>query len=111
GRQVAGGWHVRLEPRRCFGSWAGMPGLPKKELPMDDDEPAGALTFRRLRALRVRPFLKASKPAERDAVDNPAVAASIGLTRPARPRLGSTLSVSRSAGAMREDAFGKDGPP
>lgn len=110
GRQIAGGWHARLEPRRCFGSWAGMPGLPKEELPIDDDEPAVALTLGRLRALRIRPFLKASGPAERDAVDNPAVAAVTGLTRPARPRLVSTFSVWRSAGAMREYAFGKDGP-
>jgi hypothetical protein len=110
GRQVAGGWHVRLEPRRCFGSWAGMPGLPKKELPMDDGEPAAALTLGRLRILRTRPFLKASAPAERDAVGNAAVAAVTGLTRPARPRLVSTFSVWRSAGAMRDYAFGKDGP-
>jgi hypothetical protein len=109
GRQIADGWHARLEPRRCFGSWAGMPGLPKKELPMDDDEPAVALTLGRLRILRTRPFLKASAPAERGAVGNPAVAAVTGLTRPARPRLVSTFSVWRSTGAMREYAFGKDG--
>lgn len=110
GKQLAGGWHTRLEPRRCFGSWTGMPGLPTKELPMDDDEPAAALTLGRLRVLRIRPFLKASAPAERDAVGNPAVAAITGLTRPARPRLVSTFSVWRSARAMREYAFGKDGP-
>jgi hypothetical protein len=109
GRQVAQGWHARLEPRRCFGSWAGMPELPKKELPMDDEEPAVALTLGRLRALRIRPFLKASKPAERDAVSNPGVAASIGLTRPALPRLVSTFSVWRSTGEMRSYAFGKNG--
>ena len=110
GERLAEGWHARLEPRRCFGSWAGMPGLPKRELPMHDDEPAVALTLGRLRALRIRPFLKASGPAERDAVGNPAVVAVTGLTRPARPRLVSTFSVWRSAGAMREYAFGKDGP-
>lgn len=110
GERLAGGWHARLEPRRCFGSWAGMPDLPRKELPMDDDEPAAALTLGRLRALRIRPFLKASKPAERDAIGNPAVVALTGLTRPARPRLVSTFSIWRSAGAMREYAFGKDGP-
>lgn len=110
GERLAGGWHARLEPRRCFGSWAGMPDLPRKELPMDDDEPAAALTLGRLRALRIRPFLKASKPAERDAIGNPAVVALTGLTRPARPRLVSTFSIWRSAGAMRGYAFGKDGP-
>jgi hypothetical protein len=110
GERVASGWHARLEPRRCFGSWAGMPELPKRELPMSDDEPAVALTLGRLRALRIRPFLKASRPAEREAVGNPAVVALTGLTRPARPRLVSTFSIWRSAGAMREYAFGKDGP-
>ncbi len=54
--------------------------------------------------------MKASAPAERDAVGNPAVVAVTGLTRPARPRLVSTFSIWRSAGAMREYAFGKDGP-
>src|ERR1044072_8385670 len=97
GKQLAGGWHTRLEPRRCFGSWTGMPGLPTKELPMDDDQPAAARTLGRLRGLRIRPLLKASAPAERDAVGTPAVAAITGLTRPARPRLVSTFSVWRSA--------------
>lgn len=110
GGRLAGGWHARLEPRRCFGSWAGMPELPKRELPMSDDEPAAALTLGRLRVLRIRPFLKASKPAEGEAVGNPAVVALTGLTRPAGPRLVSTFSIWRSAGAMREYAFGKDGP-
>ncbi len=108
--RMASGWHVRLEPRRCFGSWSGMPDLPAKELPVDDDEPVAALTLGRLRVLRTRPFLKSGAPAERDAVGNPAVIASTGLARLARPRLVSTFSIWRSAAAMREYAFDKDGP-
>ncbi len=103
------GWHVRLEPLRCFGSWSGLPGLPAKELPVGDEEPVAALTLGRLRILRTRPFLKAGAPAERDAVKNPAVLASTGLARLARPRLVSTFSIWRSAAAMREYAFGRDG--
>jgi hypothetical protein len=110
GERLAEGWLARLEPRRCFGSWSGMPGLPARELPVDDDEPVAALTLGRLRILRTRPFLKAGAPAERDAVRNPAVLASTGLARLARPRLVSTFSIWRSAAAMREYAFGKDGP-
>jgi hypothetical protein len=107
--RLAGGWHARLEPRRCFGSWSAMPGLPEKELPVEDDEPVAALTLGRLRILRTRPFLKAGAPAERDAVRNPAVLASTGLARLARPRLVSTFSIWRSAAAMREYAFDKAG--
>jgi hypothetical protein len=35
-KRLAGGWHVRLQPLRVFGSWPQMPGLPKRELPVDD---------------------------------------------------------------------------
>lgn len=103
------GWHTRLEPLRCFGSWAGMPALPKKGLPVADDEPVVVLTLGRLRILRTRPFLKAGAPAERDAVANPAVLAVTGLARLARPRLVSTFSIWRTAAAMREYAFDKSG--
>jgi hypothetical protein len=105
----AEGWHVRLEPLRCFGSWPEMPGLPAKELPVDDEEPVVALTLGRLRFLRTRPFLTSGAPAERDAVANPAMVASTGLARLARPRLVSTFSIWRSAAAMRDYAFGKAG--
>ena len=108
-QRLANGWHTRLEPLRCFGSWSGLPGLPTKELPVGDEEPVAALTLGRLRLLRTRPFLQAGAPAEHDAVENPAVVAVTGFARPARPRLVSTFSIWRSAAAMRDYAFGKSG--
>jgi len=105
GRRLASGWHTRLQPLRCFGSWAAMPGLPTRELPVEDDEPVVALTLGRLRFLRARPFLRSGAPAERDAVADPAMVASTGFARPALPRLVSTFSIWRSAAAMREYAF------
>ncbi len=110
GERLAGGWYSRLEPLRCFGSWAGMPDLPTRELPMDDAEPVAALTLGRLRIMRTRSFLKSGAPAERDAVADPAVLATTGLARLARPRLVSTFSLWRSAAAMRKYAFREDGP-
>jgi hypothetical protein len=107
---LAGGWHARLEPRRCFGTWSALPGLPTAELAVDDEEPVAALTLGRLRILRTRSFLKSGAPAERDAVRNPALLASTGLARLARPRLVSTFSIWRSAAAMRDYAFDRDGP-
>lgn len=109
GEAVADGWHTRLEPLRCFGSWSGMPDLPAKELPVDDEEPVVALTLGRLRFLRTVPFLKSGGPAERDAVADPAVVASTGLARLAGPRLVSTFTIWRSAVAMRKYAFDKAG--
>jgi hypothetical protein len=107
--RLSGGWHARLEPVRCFGSWAGMPSLPTQELPVKDDEPVAALTLGRLRASRTRAFLSSARPTERDAVENPAVVAVTGFGRFTPPRLVATFSIWRSAAEMREYAFGKSG--
>jgi hypothetical protein len=105
--QLAGGWHVRLQPLRVFGSWAQMPDLPSRQLPVDDAEPVAVLTLGRLRLSRARPFLRSAAAAEAAAVGDEAMVASTGLARP--PRLVSTFSIWRSAGEMRRYAFGKSG--
>jgi len=107
--RLAGGWHVRLEPLRRFGSWAGLDELPMSDSPAAEDEPVVALTLGRLRLSRTRAFLKAARPTERDAIDNPAVKAVTGFGRFTPPRLVSTFTVWRSLAAMREYAFGKEG--
>jgi hypothetical protein len=106
--RFAAGWHVRLEPLRVYGSWPGMPNLPKREQAVGDEQPVAVLTLGRPRLGRLRPFLKASAPAEHGAVTNPAVLASTALAKP--PRLVSTFSLWRSAAEMREYAAGEDGP-
>lgn len=105
--RLGGGWHVRLEPLRVFGSWSRMPGLPKRELPVDDEEPVAVLTLGHTKLSRAVPFLRSSAPAERAAVDNPAVLASTAFARP--PRFVSTFSLWRSAAAMREYAHSGEG--
>lgn len=107
-KRFAGGWHVRLEPVRLYGFWPGMPALPKREQPVDGEEPVAVLTLGRPRLARVGPFLRASGPAEHAAVGHPAVLASTALAKP--PRLVSTFSLWRSAAEMRAYAAAKDGP-
>ncbi|HET9163555.1 MAG TPA: hypothetical protein VFN89_08960 [Solirubrobacterales bacterium] len=107
--RLAGGWHTRLEPLRCFGTWAGMSGLPERELPVQGDEPVAALTLGRLRLTRTPAFLRSALPAERDAAEDPAVLAVTGFGRFTPPRLVSTFSIWRSADAMRRYAFDKSG--
>jgi len=104
---LAGGWQVRLRPLRVFGAWAGMPGLPARALPVEDEEPVGVLTLGRLRLRRVADFRRSAAPAEAEAIDSPALLAGTGLARP--PRLVATFSLWRSAAAMREYATGADG--
>lgn len=105
GRRLAGGWHTRLEPLRASGSWSPLPGLSMAERPVADDEPVAILTLGRLRLARLVPFLRTSAPAERGAVEHPAVTASTAFARP--PRIVSTFSLWRTAAEMREYAYGK----
>ena len=101
-KRFAEGWEARMAPLRVFGAWPRMPGLPGRELPVEDDEPVAALTLGRPRLGRLIPFLRASRPAEAAAVADPALLAATGLARP--PRLVSTFTVWSSAAAMRDYA-------
>jgi hypothetical protein len=105
--RFAPGWEVRLQPLRVFGSWAGMPGLPAKALPVGDDEPVGVLTLGRLRLRRVGAFRRSAAPAEADAIASPALLAGTGLARP--PRLVATFSLWRGAATMRKYATNAGG--
>jgi hypothetical protein len=96
------GWQVRLQPLRVFGSWAGMPELPKRALPVEDEEPVGILTLGRLRLLRTGAFRRAAGAAEAAALDDPALLAGTGLAR--LPRLVATFSLWRSSREMRSYA-------
>lgn len=98
---------MRLKPVRLYGAWSGMPGLPKKESPVADEEPVAVLTLGRPRLARTVPFLRTSARAERAAVDTPGVLASTALARP--PRFVSTFSLWRSAAEMRDYAHSSGG--
>jgi hypothetical protein len=104
---LVAGWHVRLEPLRVSGAWPAMPGLPSRQLPVEDDEPVVVLTLGRPRLTRIRPFLRSAGAAEEEVVAAPGLLASIGLARPAR--LVSTFSLWRSAAAMRDYSYREGG--
>lgn len=106
--RLAGGWQVHLEPLRVSGAWAGMPGLPARALPVDDEEPVGILTLGRLRLRRIGAFRRSAGPAEAAALDSPALLAGTGLAR--LPRLVATFTLWRSAAAMRDYAYGNGAP-
>jgi hypothetical protein len=105
--RLSGGYRVRLQPLRAFGSWAAMPELPKQALAVDDEEPVGVLTLGQLRLLGTGRFRRSAGPAEAAAIESPALLAGTGLARP--PRLVATFSLWRSAAAMREYAVSAGG--
>lgn len=105
--ELAQGWQVRMEPLRVFGAWPGLSGLPERPLPVDDDEPVVVITLGRVKPWRVRPFLRASAPAERDAIAEPGLLAATGFAR--LPNLVSTFSLWRTSAEMRKYANSRDG--
>lgn len=104
-RQLSPGWQVRMVPLRVSGEWPEMPGLPQRQLPVDDEEPVAVLTLGRVKPWRIRPFLRAAAPAEADAVAEPGLLASTGF---GKPPLVSTFSLWRTAAEMRDYAY-RDG--
>lgn len=106
-RKLAGGWQVRMEPLRVSGAWPGLDGLPERPLPVEDEEPVVVLTLGRLMPWRIRPFLRASGPAEADALAEPGLLAATGFGR--LPNLVSTFSLWGSAAAMRDYAYRQGG--
>lgn len=105
--ELASGWQARLQPLRVFGEWPGLEGLPERPLAVDDDEPVAVLTLGRVKPWRVRPFLRASAPAEKGALAEPGLLASTAFAR--LPDLVSTFSLWRSATEMRDYATRRDG--
>ena len=106
GQALSTGWQARMTPLRVSGAWPEMPGLPERQLPVDDEEPVAALTLGRLKPWRLQPFLRAAAPAEADVLGAPGLLASTGF---GRPPLVSTFSLWRTAAAMRDYAYRQGG--
>lgn len=105
-RKLAHGWQVRMQPLRLSGAWPAMPGLPDRQLPVDDNEPVAVLTLGRLKPWRLAPFLRAAAPAETDVLGEPGL---IAATRFGKPPLVSTFSLWRTAEAMRDYSYRAEG--
>ena len=88
-----------------------MPGLPERQLAVEDDEPVVVLTLGCPAADSTAPVSTAApgRPKREVARRARRLLASIGLARP--PRLVSTFSLWRSAAAMREYSLPRRGHP
>jgi hypothetical protein len=105
--KLAGGWHVRLEPLRVFGTWPGLPAETPTARAVDHEGPVAALTMGRLRLTQTVRFLRASAKAEARALGAPGLVWATGL---ARPPLVSTCSLWESTRALATYAFGRAEP-
>jgi hypothetical protein len=100
---LAGGWHARLEPRRAFGTWPGLPDDLPRARGEGVTDPAVVLTLGRLRLTQTVRFLRASAKAEAEILDAPGV---IWATGWARPPFVATCSLWETTQALSDYAYG-----
>jgi len=105
GRQLAGGWHVRLQFLRRWGTVAALPDLPLRAGTWESDEPVVAVTLARMRLSQVPRFLSWGKPVERQVRDHPATTLAMAAFRP--PRTIATFSVWRTVRDMEDMVHGR----
>ncbi|MEY2471471.1 MAG: hypothetical protein QOK28_800 [Actinomycetota bacterium] len=89
-KRFAGGFHAELEPLRAFGSWPGLPPGVSRSRHTEHHGPVMVLTLGRVRASQLPRFLRASRAAERAAVNAEGF---LWGTASARPPFVATLSV------------------
>lgn len=108
GRRLAGGWHVRLEYLRRYGSVAAL-DLPRRAGRWDPDEPVVAVTLARLKLPHLPRFLTWGKPVERLVAGHPGTTFATAAIRP--PRTFSTFSIWRSVREMSDMVHGRSAVP
>jgi hypothetical protein len=105
--KLAGGFHVRLEPLRAFGTWPGLPSETPTARAVESSGPLAALTMGRLRLSQTVRFLRASAKAEARVLGAPGLVWATGL---ARPPFVSTFSLWESSRALATYAYGNAEP-
>jgi hypothetical protein len=107
GRRFAHGFHATLRPLRAFGSWPGLdPEIPAGRA-VPHEGPVMVLTLGRLRPSQLLRFLKASRPAEKAALDDPGM---LWGTASARPPFFATVTAWESSQAAAAYAYARQRP-
>lgn len=106
GRELAGGWHVRLEYVRQWGFVRELDRLPEPARPMGPDEPVVAVTLARMRLPELARFIHWGRPVERQIRERPESTLATAAIR--LPRTVSTFSIWTSTRSMTRMVFGRD---
>ncbi|MGJ9412825.1 hypothetical protein ACHAAC_08950 [Aeromicrobium sp. CF4.19] len=107
GRQLSGGWHVRLAFQRRWGRVNELGDLPEVAERSDPEAPAVAFTLARLRWREVPRFIRWGRPVERLVRDDPATTLALAGMRP--PHTVATMSIWRTTQNMTDMVFGRSG--
>jgi hypothetical protein len=109
GRELAKGWHVRLEFLRRWGRVSEFDDLPEEVAELEPAAPVVAVTLARLQLSQVPRFIRWGKPVEELVRDHPGVTLALAAMRP--PRTVSTFSVWRSQREMTDMVCGNHAAP
>lgn len=109
GRRLAGGWHVRLQYLRRYGTVAALRDLPERAGTWDPGEPIVAVTLARMKLVEVPRFLRWGRPVEHLIASHPAAVFSTGAQRP--PNTISTFSIWRTVREMTDMVHGRSDVP
>jgi hypothetical protein len=107
GRRFVGGFEARLRPLRAHGAWPGVPEEVSRSRNAPHEGPVVVLGMQWLRASQLRRFQRASQPAERAAVADPAMLWG-GVA--VRPPFGATISVWRDTRSVVSYAYSRRRP-
>ena len=105
--RFAGGFHARLQPRRAYGSWPGLPPDLPTSRAVNEEGPVVVFTLGRLRISQTVRFLRASRPAERTARENEGL---LWGSAAVRPPFVATVTLWRDAEATVAYAYGREQP-
>lgn len=108
GKQIAKGWHVRLEFLRKWGKISGFQ-IPNLEIEINEDEPVVAVTIARMKYTQIPRFLRWGRPVEKQVRDNRNATISLASIR--YPNIISTFSIWETQKAMIDMVHGHSKMP
>lgn len=108
GKQIAEGWHIRLEFLRQWGNVSGF-RIPNLEIEINDDKPVVAVTIARMKYTQIPRFLRWGRPVEKQVRDNKNTTISLASIR--YPNIISTFSIWKTQKAMTDMVRGHSKMP
>jgi hypothetical protein len=108
GKQIAKGWHIRLEYLRQWGKISGFQ-IPTLVREIDNEKPVVAVTIARMKYTQIPRFLRWGRPVEKQVRDHSGTTLSLASIR--YPNIVSTFSIWKTQKEMTDMVYGHSKMP
>ncbi len=108
GKQIAKGWHIRLEYLRQWGKISGFQ-IPTVVREIDNEKPVVAVTIARMKYTQIPRFLRWGRPVEKQVRDHSGTTLSLASIR--YPNIVSTFSIWKTQKEMTDMVHGHSKMP